>query len=202
MAKILISAFEPFGGESVNASANLLEQLQQQKLDNHQLVPLLLPVEGFSAPEKLLQAWQATRPDYLLMLGEAGGRAHITPERIAVNLDDFPIEDNAGNQPRDKPVVAGAAAAYFSTLPVREMVQQMQAAGVPAELSNSAGLYVCNRVFYCAMHYLHSRGATTRAGFMHLPWLPEQVANKPAGTASMEAPLQLKGILAAIAALT
>ena len=202
MAKILISAFEPFGGESVNASANLLEQLQQQKLDNHQLVPLLLPVEGFSAPEKLLQAWQATRPDYLLMLGEAGGRAHITPERIAVNLDDFSIADNAGQQPRDKPVVAGAAAAYFSTLPVREMVQQMQAAGVPAELSNSAGLYVCNRVFYCAMHHLHSRGATTRAGFMHLPWLPEQVANKPAGTASMEAPLQLKGILAAIAALT
>jgi pyroglutamyl-peptidase len=119
------------------------------------------------------------------MLGEAGGRFRVNPERIAINVDDFRIPDNAGNQPRDEPIVEGGPAAYFSTLPLRAMVDQMISAGIPAAISNTAGTYLCNRLFYSVMHAISTEGLPAIAGFMHLPYLHEQAMNKNPDVASL-----------------
>ena len=189
MQRILVSGFEPFDGEALNPSLALVEALAGQQIKGLELHTLLLPVVRESADGQLLAAIDALSPSHVLMFGEAGGRAQITPERVAVNLDDYRIADNAGHQPRCEPVVAGGPVGYFSTLPIDEMVTAMNAAGAPASVSNSAGTYLCNRIFYRVMNHIERQQSHIGAGFIHLPYLHEQTGNKPVGTPSISLPV-------------
>ncbi|MFT5172566.1 MAG: pyroglutamyl-peptidase [Gammaproteobacteria bacterium] len=173
--RILVSGFEPFAGEAVNPSTALVEALRDINLSGVDLHTLILPVVRGVADDSLLAAIEALSPSHVLMFGEAGGRAQITPERVAVNVDDYRIEDNAGHQPRGEPVVRGGPVGYFSTLPIDAMVAAMNSVGADAAVSNSAGTFLCNRVFYRTMHHLSCDARGTRAGFVHLPSLHEQV---------------------------
>jgi pyroglutamyl-peptidase len=139
------------------------------------------------------------QPSIVICLGQAGGRSHLSVERGAINLDDARVEDNAGSRPIDEPIAVTGPAAYFATLPIKAMVQAMRAAGVPAEVSNSAGTFVCNHVMYGVLHYVASMAPGTRAGFIHVPYSEEQVLDKPA-IAAMSVATMVKGIEAAIAA--
>lgn len=189
MQQILLCGFEPFAGEALNPSMALLEALSASRIKGVELHTLLLPVVRGEADEQLLAAIDALSPDHLLMFGEAGGRAKITPERVAINVDDYRIADNAGHQPRGEPVVAAGPVGYFSTLPINAMVAAMHAAGIPAAVSNSAGTYLCNRIFYRAMDHIARHAQHTRAGFVHVPYLHEQVEDKAAQTPSMSLPV-------------
>ena len=137
-----------------------------------------LPVDRFKAVEAAFEAMQEYKPDLMIMLGESGGRYRIAPERIAINVDDFRIPDNAGNKPVDEPIVEGGPAAYFSTLPVRAIRDRLVEARIPAAISNSAGTYLCNRLFYSVMHFIATRELPARAGFIHLPYMHDQVLEK------------------------
>ncbi len=165
---VLVTAFEPFGGEAVNASQEALARLPEE-LGGARLVKRVLPVAFDAAADGLRRAVRETAPDAVLCLGEAGGRAALTPERVAVNLRDARIPDNAGARPVDEPVVPGGPAAYFATLPVRAMAEAVRAAGLPAELSNTAGTYVCNTVMYALLDQLERERPGVRGGFLHLP---------------------------------
>lgn len=137
-----------------------------------------LPVERFKAIEAALGHLGEYGPDLVIMLGESGGRYRINPERIAINVDDFRIPDNAGNKPVDETIIDGGPAAYFSTLPVRAIRERLVKARIPAAISNSAGTYLCNRLFYCVMHEIATANLPALAGFIHLPYLHDQVLEK------------------------
>ncbi len=171
--KILLTGFEPFDGDAVNPSWLVAQALQGQVIDGARVEALCLPCVFGQSMSALQQGIERTQPALVLALGLAGGRAELSVERVAVNVDDARIADNAGAQPIDLPVVGGAPAAYFSTLPIKAMVQQMLQAGVPAAVSQTAGTFVCNHVFYGLMHHLRRR-RRVKAGFMHVPLLPEQ----------------------------
>lgn len=175
--KILVTAFEPFGGDTVNPTMEVLLQLQPRE----GLSRLVLPVTFAGAGAELARALEALRPDAVLSLGLAGGRDRITPERIAINLDDARIADNDGFQPVDLPIVPGGPDAYFSTLPVREIARRIGALGIPAGLSLSAGTYVCNHVMYMALHLARVHYPGMRCGFLHVPYMDEMPhdASKP-----------------------
>ena len=187
MRRILVSGFEPFGGERVNPSQALVEALRDVDFLGVELQTLILPVVRGAADEQLLAAIDELSPSHVLMFGEAGGRAQITPERVAINVDDYRMADNAGHQPSGETIVYDAPVGYFSTLPIDAMVAAMATAGLPAAVSNTAGTFLCNRVFFSVMHYLSCRAPahSTRAGFVHLPYLHEQVANKARATPSI-----------------
>lgn len=206
---ILVTGFEPFAGEPVNPSALLAQALHGTRVGAAAVQSRVLPCTFGGALAVLHAALAELRPALVLALGQAGGRAALGVERVAINLDDARIADNAGAQPLDRPVVAGGPAAYFSTLPVKAMVAALRAEGLPAEVSHTAGTFVCNHVFYGLMHALHAgvpglpRGALagTRGGFMHVPWLPEQAARQPGPTPpSLALADQRRGIEAALAA--
>jgi pyroglutamyl-peptidase len=199
---ILLTGFEPFAGDRANPSMALLATLDGATIGRHRVVTRLLPVVFADALTGLAQALEETEPALVLALGLAGGRARLSLERVALNLIDARIPDNAGAQPTDVPVIAGAPDAYFSTLPVKAMLRAMHDAGIPAELSLSAGTYVCNALFFALRHLLESRSPPVRGGFMHLPYLPAQAALH-AGAASLSLETQRAGVEAALlAALT
>ena len=192
--KILITGFEPFGGETINPSQAIAQNLHGTEIVGREVVGVLLPCVFGVANRELNRQLRAIRPILVICLGQAGGRAAITPERVAINVDDARIPDNAGGQPVDRPVVRGGPAAYFSTLPVKAMVAGLRADGVPAEVSQTAGTFVCNHVFYGLMHALRLRSGV-RGGFIHVPFLPEQASR---GQAS----LALDTLVAAIVRVT
>lgn len=175
---ILFTGFEPFGGERVNPSALVAQSLHGEHIDGWPVTGLVLPCAFGHAIDVLVRALAARRPTLVLCLGQAGGRQGVTVERIAVNRDDARIPDNTGAQPLDQPVVPGAPAAYFSRLPVKALVAALQADGVAATESLSAGTFVCNHLFFGLMHSLRRRRGV-QAGFVHLPWLPEQIVERP-----------------------
>lgn len=178
---VLVTGFEPFDGAEVNPSQEIARNLNGTVITGHTVVGALLPcVFGAALPE-LQRLLRMHRPTLVIGVGQAGGRAAITPERVAINVDDARIPDNAGAQPVDRPVVRGGPAAYFSTLPVKAIVASLRAAGVPSEVSQTAGTFVCNHVFYGLMHALRRRKGV-RGGFIHVPFLPEQA---PPGQASL-----------------
>ena len=188
--KLLISGFEPFGGESLNPSMTLIEAFADTsgKFDDVpgvELHTVLLPVVREAADAMLIATIDALSPSHVLMFGEAGGRADITPERVAINVDDYRIADNAGAQPRGEAIVDDGPVGYFSTLPIHSMVAALDAEGIASSVSNSAGTYLCNRVFYRTMHHLASGANHTRAGFVHLPYLQEQTVAKSMSTVSI-----------------
>lgn len=187
MTRVLLTGFEPFGGERVNPSEIVVRALDGETVAGVRLETCVLPVDRFRAVDLLLERLVAPLPEVVLMLGEAGGRARVTPERIAINVDDYRMPDKAGHQPRGEPVVAGGPAAYLATLPVAKTVEALEEAGIPSAISNSAGTYLCNRVFYRAMHHLAAGGDGVRAGFMHLPYVHEQVRGRSDDVASLSA---------------
>lgn len=197
--KLLLTGFEPFDGGSLNPSQLAVQQLVSEGLPGCEIVPVILPVIADIAPGLLLTRLEEVQPEVLLSLGLAGSRPVISIERIAINLLDFRIPDNAGRQLLDNPIVADGPAAYFATLPVRAMYEAVLAAGVPVELSLSAGAYLCNQVMYAALHLIAVRGWRTRAGFVHLPALPEMVTTRPMPSMSLETMLTgLRAMLAVI----
>lgn len=191
MKTVLVTGFEPFGGETINPAQEIARNLHGAVIAGHRVESALLPVVFGAAIEELQVLLRAHRPVLVICVGQAGGRAAVTPERVAINVDDARIPDNAGAQPVDRPVVRGGPAAYFSTLPIKAMVEEMRAAGLPAEVSQTAGTFVCNHVFYGLMHALRRRKGV-RGGFIHVPFLPEQAK---AGQAS----LPLEDMTAAVA---
>ena len=197
---ILLTAFEPFGGEAQNASLEAM-RLVPDMVGEMRVVKRMLPVAFGTSAALLRQAIEQVRPDAVLCLGQAAGRAEFTPERVAINIDDAHIPDNAGDQPIDRPVVDQGPAAYFSTLPVKAMAAAMDAVGVPASVSNTAGTYVCNHVMYSLLHELATVYPGVRGGFMHVPMLAEQAEAYHPPLPGMSADEMARGIRAAIAAI-
>ena len=198
--KILVTAFEPFGGELLNSSREALT-LADKKTAGADIVKLILPVVFGESARLLEAAVQREAPDAVLCLGEAGGRDCITPERVAINLEDARIPDNAGVQPTDRPVEPGGPDACFTTLPVKRMARAIREAGLPASVSLSAGSFVCNHLMYSLLRFCQRESPGTRAGFMHLPLLTAQAAAKTPPLPGFEAMDLARGIEAAIEAI-
>ena len=185
MKKILVTGFEPFGGESINPSWEAVKRLPEE-IDGYAIEKLELPVE-FGRCAQLAEATVlAASPAAVVCVGQAGGRNNVTPERVGINLKDARIPDNGGAQPKEEPIDPNGPDAYFSTLPVSAMVQAMREAGVPAQASLTAGAYVCNDLLYEVLHKLHRRGIDIPAGFVHVPFIPEQVLDKNAPSLPLE----------------
>ncbi|WP_332404952.1 pyroglutamyl-peptidase I [Vibrio metschnikovii] len=192
MFKVLLTGFEPFGEDSLNPSQALLNAKEQLHVTGVEVIGCVLHVVRYQAAEVAINAIKTHQPDLVLMFGQASGRATITPERVAINLDDYRIADNAGHQPIDEAIIADGPAAYFTTLPVKAMVEDLQQAGIAAEVSYSAGTFVCNHLFYAVQHYLAQHDIPS--GFIHIPALPEQV---PATNPSLPS-LGLEPLIAAV----
>lgn len=169
--KLLITGFEPFGGASINPAWEAVKLLPEE-VGEFVLCKLEIPTVFGLAAERVLEKAAEVQPDVILCVGQAGGRSAVTPERIAVNIRDAKIPDNAGNQPVGEFVVTEAPAAYFATVPVAEMAKAIRDAGLPGQVSNSAGAFVCNDTLYLLLHQY--AGTDVKVGFIHVPWLPEQ----------------------------
>ena len=168
---LLITGFDPFGGESVNPSWLAVSRLPE-KIGAYTVHKMEIPTVFGEAAAKVLEKAVEIQPELILCVGQASGRSAVTPERIAVNIRDARIADNAGNQPQGEFVATDGPAAYFSTIPVVKMAEAIRNAQIPATVSNSAGAFVCNDVLYTLLHHYH--GSSTRVGFIHVPYLPEQ----------------------------
>jgi pyroglutamyl-peptidase len=190
--KALVTGFEPFGGDAINPSFEALRRLPT-RLGALEIATAPLPVVFGAALPALRAAIASAAPDIVLAVGLAGGRVALSLERVAINVDDARIPDNDGNQPIDRPVVAGGPAAYFATLPIKAAVAALRDAGIPAAVSNSAGTFLCNHVFYGLMHEAARRNGAFRAGFLHVPYLPSQAARIP-GAASLALEQVVEGI--------
>lgn len=192
---VLVTGFEPFDGEQVNPSAEIARELHDRGIRGHVVVGGLLPCVFAAADQELARLIATHRPVLVICVGQAGGRDAITPERVAINLDDARIPDNAGRQPVDRPVVRGGPAAYWTDLPVKAIVAALRARGIPAAVSQTAGTFVCNHVFYALMHRLRRRRGV-RGGFIHVPYLPDQA---PRGAPSLEQGVMTEAIALAVA---
>jgi pyroglutamyl-peptidase len=178
--RVLITGFEPFDGESINPSWEVARRLDGWRCGEHAVVARLLPCAFHAIRDALDRELTALAPEIVICVGLAGGRVDVSLERVAINIDDARIPDNTGAQPVDRPVAADGPPAYFTTLPVKAILQRLRSAGLPAQVSNTAGTFVCNHTFYMVRHLT----ATThrqvrRAGFIHIPYLPEQAARRP-----------------------
>ncbi len=198
--KILVTAFEPFGGSDTNPALEALRQLPNT-IGGAAITRLPVPVTFFGAAETVVSALRADDYAAVLCIGQAGGRARLTIERIAINIDDACIADNAGKTPRDETIEPDGPAAYFSTLPLRAIVSGITAAGLPAAISDSAGTFVCNHLMYSVLHFLAREQPQTVGGFMHVPFVPAQVAALKSEQPSMSAADITRGITAAVAAI-
>ena len=200
MRKILVTGFDPFGGESINPAYEAVKLLPEQILDAR-VIPLEVPTVFDSGPKKVIEAVSELQPDFVLCIGQAGGRSQITPEFVGINYAQARIPDNEGNQPLNVPLVPGAPAAYFTQLPVYAMVEKIKAKGLPAAVSYTAGTYVCNAMMYSVLHALNTAFPHIRGGFMHVPYATEQTVNQPAGTPGMNLRDIAAGIEAGIEAI-
>jgi pyroglutamyl-peptidase len=176
--KILITAFDPFGGDIVNPALEAVKKINTDLFDA-EIVKLEIPTVFGKSIEKVAAAIEAENPDVVLCIGQAGGRFDITPERVAINVDDARITDNEGNQPIDQPIFADGDSAYFSMLPIKAIVQNIRAAGLPSSVSNSAGTFVCNHIMYGVLYHIHKHFPGVKGGFIHVPFIPEQVVTRP-----------------------
>lgn len=176
--RILVTGFEPFGGETINPSWEAVKLLPD-KIEDAEIIKLEIPTVRYRALDVIENAIVTYNPDVVLSIGQAGGRPDITVERIGINIDDFRIPDNEGTQVTDEPIEANGPAAYFVTLPVKAMVQNIKDKGIPASVSNTAGTFVCNHVIYGVSHMIATKYPGKRSGFIHIPYLPQQVIDKP-----------------------
>lgn len=194
--KILVTAFEPFGKENVNPALVILKLLPDQML-GQSILKLEIPTVRFKSVNAIIEMIRQHQPDIVLSLGQAGGRSDITFERVGINVDDYGIEDNEHNMPVDEKIVENGPDAYFVNLPLRNMMQNVRDAGIPASISNTAGTFVCNHVIYAIRHYCEKEHPNIKSGFIHIPFLSEQVINKPT-MPSMPLDTMVKGITIAI----
>lgn len=192
---VLVTGFEPFGGEALNPSWMAVQALHGRTVAGHRLIGAQLPTAFGQSLQALRDLLHHYRPALVLCTGQAGGRAALSLERIAINVNDARIADNAGSQPVDTPVVPGGPDAYFTSLPIKAMLSGLLAEGINAEVSQTAGTFVCNHVFYGLMHELATRHdlRRTRGGLVHVPWLPAQ------GQPSMRLDEVVQGLRVAIA---
>jgi len=195
---VLVTGFEPFGGDARNPSWEICERLPGS-IAGLRVEVQRVPCEFLRSIQIVAEAIERHRPALVVCLGLAGGRSQLSVERVAINTDDARIPDNAGERPIDEPIAPDGPPAYFATLPVKAMVAAMRKAGVPAEVSNSAGTYVCNHVMYGVLHFIAASGKRARAGFIHVPYAEDQTLEKP-GTPAMALATMVKGVEAAIAA--
>ena len=198
--KILLTAFSPFGGEKINPSLEAVKLVKDKILETD-IIKLEVPTVFGKSIKIVADAIEKEKPDYVLCIGQAGGRYGITPERVAINIDDARIPDNEGNQPIDRPIFADGEPAYFSNLPVKSMVEEIRKEGLPASLSNSAGTYVCNHLMYGVLYTLSKKYKGVKGGFIHVPFIPEQTVDKP-DKPSMSLPDIVRGLEAAIRAVS
>ncbi len=175
--KIVVTGFDPFGGEKINPAFEAVKRLPNT-LKNHELIKLEIPTVFEKAAVVMEAAMVTYQPDIIVNVGQAGGRFGITPERVAINVDDARIADNEGKQPIDQMIQTDGAPAYFSQLPIKAMVAAMSAKGVPASISNSAGTFVCNHIMYQVLYLIEKKYPTMKAGFIHVPYITQQVTTK------------------------
>ncbi len=175
--KIIVTGFDPFGGEKINPSIECVKALPE--VEGVELIRLELPTVFKESAKRLNEVINEVKPDVVLSVGQAGGRPGITMERIAINVDDARIPDNISQQPIDEAIQTEGAAAYFSTLPIKRIVKAIREAGISAEVSNSAGTFVCNHIMYQALFAATKDDKPFKAGFMHIPFIPEQTTDKP-----------------------
>ncbi|CAM4077660.1 pyroglutamyl-peptidase I [Paenibacillus alkaliterrae] len=177
--QVLVTGFDPFGGEPVNPALEAVKMLQAKTFDQATVVTREIPTVFHKSIEVLSQAIEEVMPDIVICVGQAGGRSDVTIERIAINVDDAPISDNEGNLPMDEPIIPDGPAAYWSSLPIKATVQRMREAGIPVSVSQTAGTFVCNHLFYGLAHLIATKFPELRGGFIHIPYLPEQAVRHP-----------------------
>ncbi|MER2110544.1 MAG: pyroglutamyl-peptidase I [Desemzia incerta] len=197
--KILVTGFDPFGGEKINPALEAVKGLADT-IKGAEIKKLEIPTVFNKSAEVVKKAIEEFQPDYVLNIGQAGGRYEISPERVAINVDDARIADNEGNQPIDAPIKEDGDAAYFTQLPVKAMVTAIKNAGIPGAVSNTAGTFVCNHIMYQVQYMIHTNFPKIKGGFIHVPYIPEQVVNKP-GQPAMSLSDMTKGLTAAIEAV-
>lgn len=198
--KLLLTAFDPFGGEKINPALEAVK-LVSDRIGEIKVVKLEVPTVFKKSIHMAEEAIEQERPDVVLCIGQAGGRFDITPERVAINVDDARIKDNEGNQPIDTRIFEDGESAYFSTLPVKAMVQSIRNAGLPSSISNSAGTFVCNHLMYGVLYILSKRYPGVRGGFIHVPFIPAQVAGRSVSAPSLALADIARGLEAAISAI-
>lgn len=179
MKKLLLTGFEPFGGESINPALEAVRSVKDQ-IGSLQIIKLQIPVVYREAGRTVREAMEREKPDAVLCIGQAGGRDAVTVERIAVNVMDAASADNAGQVMSDQAIEKDGPAAYFTTMPVREMIKAVQSKSIPCRISNTAGTYVCNSLIYEVLHYTQQNMPHVKACFIHVPYIPEQTQDKPA----------------------
>ena len=197
MRNVLITGFEPFGGEPVNPSAQVALALEGREIADHKVVGVVLPCVFGDALRELRRQIRRVKPVLVLCLGQAGGRASISVERVAINIDDARIDDNAGKRPIDVPIATKGPVAYWSTLPIKAIVVALKEHGIAAEVSQTAGTFVCNHVFYGLMRMLRKK--PVRGGFIHIPYAPEQVVAMTPQPPSMSVEEVVRGMEVVIA---
>lgn len=175
--KVLVTGFQPFGGEKINPALEAVKMLKDE-IAGAKIIKLELPTVFVKSREKLEEALEKERPDIVICVGQAGGRDKISIERVAINIDDAGIPDNEGNQPVDKAIFEGGDKAYFSKLPIKRIVNKLKENKIPAEISNSAGTYVCNHIMYSLLYNIDKKYPNMKGGFIHIPYIPEQVIDK------------------------
>ncbi|MCW6660901.1 pyroglutamyl-peptidase I [Aerococcaceae bacterium NML201209] len=197
--KILVTGFDPFGGEAINPALEAIKRLPTM-IAGAAVEVLEIPTVFHKSAEVVAAKMRNYQPDVVLCIGQAGGRTGLTPERVAINQDDARIPDNEGNQPIDVAIQADGQAAYFTTLPIKAMVEAIHQVGLPASVSNSAGTFVCNHIMYQVLYLVDKEFPQTKAGFMHIPFMMEQVVDKP-NQPAMSLTDITRGIEAAITAI-
>ncbi len=200
MKKVLVTGFDPFGGEKINPAYEAVKLLPDE-IAGVKIIKKEIPTVFQKGADTVYKAIQENQPDYVLCIGQAGGRSQMTPEWVGINFRNARIADNEGNQPIQVPVVENGPDAYFTMLPVFSMVEKMKANGIPASVSYTAGTYVCNDVLYSVVHFCKTEFKNTKAGFMHVPYAIEQVVNHPNGTPSLNLKDIAKGIKLSIEAI-
>ena len=195
MKRVLLTGFEPFAGASLNPSEQIVNVLKGRQIESVELHTAVLPVVFTESSELLRHLIKLHNPDVVICLGQAEGRSEISFERVAINLDDARLADNAGRTVTDQPIVEGGPEAKFTTLPVKEMVAAVRAEGIAAGLSTTAGTFVCNHIFYAMQHAL--AGTSVLSGFIHVPLMAEQAADF-AGLPTMPLDQQVRAIEIAI----
>ncbi|WP_066890036.1 pyroglutamyl-peptidase I [Clostridium nigeriense] len=197
--KILITGFDPFGGENINPALEAVKKLPDTIL-GQEIIKIEIPTVFRKSLETIEKNIQKHNPDVVISVGQAGGRFGVTPERVAINIDDARIKDNEGNQPIDISIYEDGEAAYFSNLPIKAMVKEMNDNGIPSSVSNSAGTFVCNHVMYGILYLVDKKYPNIRGGFIHVPYIPSQVTTKP-NTPSMSIDDIAKGLELSIKAV-
>ena len=197
--KILVTGFDPFGGEPINPAIESVKRLPDN-IEGAEIIKLEIPTVRKKSLEKIEKAINEHNPDVILSIGQAGGRFDISIERVGINLDDFRIPDNEGNQIIDEPVFPDGENSYFVKLPVKSMVQNVQKNNIPASVSYTAGTFVCNHVLYGVLYLIEKKYKGKKSGFIHIPFLPQQVVDKR-NMPSMELNTIVKGLTAAIEAI-